>query len=262
MDDAGVAVAEQGAQVVARVGAVLRALSARAGEPASTAEVAAATGLTRPTAHRLLAALAAEGLVDRDSGWVLGPEAYILGAVAADRYDITALAADAVRAVARATGESSFLSARRGDETVCLMREEGSFPLRSHVLYEGIRFPLGVASAGLAILAMLPEAEREAYLARADLVPDWGPGHGEGPLRQRLAAARSTGYVVNPGLIVEGSWGMAAAIFDAAGRPAWALSATGVEQRFGPDRQAQIGRVLLDQAHEVTRRLRAGAHRP
>ncbi|WP_228373758.1 IclR family transcriptional regulator [Demequina maris] len=259
MDDAGVAVAEQGAQVVARVGAVLRVLSAAAGTPASTSRVAEATGLTRPTAHRLLSALAGEGLVDRDAdgGWVLGPEAYILGAVAADRYDITELARDAVRAVAHATGESAFLSARRGDESVCLLREEGSFPIRSHVLYEGIRFPLGVASAGLAMLAMLPEAEREAYLARADLVAEWGPAHATAPLRARLAAGRATGYVVNPGLIVEGSWGMAAAVFDAAGRPAWALSATGVESRFGPDRQGEIGRVLLEQAHAVTQRLRA-----
>ena len=52
-----------------------------------------------------------------------------------------------------ATGESAFYSARRGNETVCLLREDGSFPIRSHVLHEGIRFPLGVASAGQVILA-------------------------------------------------------------------------------------------------------------
>ncbi|WNM25580.1 IclR family transcriptional regulator [Demequina capsici] len=247
--------AERGAQVVSRVAALLRTLSASAGAPVPTARAAALTGLTRPTAHRLLSGLAAEGLVDRDPdhGWLLGPEAYILGAVAAERYDITALAAEAVREVARLTGESAFLSARRGDETVCLLREEGSFPLRSHVLYEGIRFPLGVASAGLAILAMSPAVEREAYLARTDLTDTWGASHGIVPLRERLEVARRTGYVVNPGLIVEGSWGMAAAIFDASGRPSWALSATGVEARFAPPRQAEIGRVLLEQAHAVGR---------
>ena len=50
-----------GTQVVARVGAVLRAVSAHAPAPISTSEVAAATRLTRPTAHWLLSALAAEG---------------------------------------------------------------------------------------------------------------------------------------------------------------------------------------------------------
>lgn len=260
-DDPDAAAAPRGgAQVVGRVGAVLRALSAHAPETVSTRRVADLTGLTRPTAHRLLTALATEGFVDRDpmrGGWLLGPEMYLMGAVAAERYDVSAIAVEQVREVARLTGESAFLSARRGDETVCLLREEGSFPLRSHVLYEGIRFPLGVASAGIAILALLPDSEREAYLERSDLVPAWGPGHESAALRARLARTRETGYAVNPGLLVEGSWGMAAAVFDAAGRPAWALSATGVESRFGPDRQPEIGRVLLEQAHVLTQRLRA-----
>ncbi|MBN9605308.1 MAG: IclR family transcriptional regulator [Actinomycetales bacterium] len=250
-----------GTQVVGRVAAVLRAVSSHAPESLPTRRVAELVGITRPTAHRLLTALAAEGFVDRDplrGGWLLGPELYVMGSVAAARYDVAALAAETVRAVARLTGESAFLSARRGDETVCLVREEGSFPLRSHVLYEGIRFPLGVASAGLAILALLPEPEREEYLSRVDLVPEWGPAHAAGPLRQRLALTRETGYAVNPGLLVEGSWGMGAVVFAPDGRPAWALSATGVESRFRPERQREIGRVLLEQAHALTRRIAAG----
>ena len=113
----------------------------------------------------------AAGLVDRDPAgrWLLGPELYFLGLAAAARYDVTALAQPVVRRLSVATGESAFFSARRGDETVCLVREDGSFPIRSHVLHEGIRFPLGVASAGLAVLAFLDDAEVEAYLARADL---------------------------------------------------------------------------------------------
>jgi DNA-binding IclR family transcriptional regulator len=249
-----------GAQVVARVGAVLRAVSAGHGTGVPTRTVAERTGLTRSTTHRLLSSLAREGFVDRDAargGWFLGPELFLMGAIAAERYDITALAADAVREVARATGESAFLSARRGDETVCLLREEGSFPIRSFVLYEGVRFPLGVASAGIVLLAYLSDPEVDAYLAHARLVDERGADYADGPLRERLAQTRRAGYSVNPGLIVEGSWGMGAAIFDATGRPAWALSVTGIEPRFRADRQSEIGRILLEQAHVVTQRLQA-----
>ena len=49
--------------VVGRVGAVLRAVSAHEPGGASTSGVARATGLARPTAHRLLTSLLAEGLV-------------------------------------------------------------------------------------------------------------------------------------------------------------------------------------------------------
>ena len=72
----------------------------------------------------------------------------------------------------------------------------------------------------------------------------------------RSRPPRSAGYAVNPGLIVEGSWGMAAAVFDAAERPAWALSLTGIERRFDASRQREMGALLLREAHELTRALR------
>jgi DNA-binding IclR family transcriptional regulator len=247
----------QGAQLVSRVSRILRAVSEHP-EGLSAAAAAHATGLTRPTAHRLLASLAAEGFVDHDGAlgrWFLGPELYLLGSLAADRYDITDAARESVRILARETGESAFFSARRGTETVCLLREEGSFPVRSFVLYEGVRFPLGVASAGLAILSYLPEAEVSAYLEGAELERRWGEAHSAAEVRARIEATRATGYAVNPALILEGSWGMGAAVFDAAGRPAWALSLTGIEPRFRAERQPELGRLLLEQAHEVSKRL-------
>jgi DNA-binding IclR family transcriptional regulator len=199
------AVVEVGTAMVARVGAILRGVGAHQPAGVSTTQVAREVGLSRPTCHRLLTSLMQEGLVDRDErtgSWHLGPELYLLGATAASRYDITQRARDVVRRLADLTGESAFLSARRGDETVCLVREDGSFPLRSHVLHEGIRFPLGVASAGLAIVSHLPERELTAYLERIDLAPAWGPTHGGPALRVRVAETRAAGYATNPGLIV------------------------------------------------------------
>lgn len=245
--------------VIGRAGSSLRAVSAAGPAGATTSDVARRAGLARPTAHRLLTALRREGLLDRDPAtghWLLGPELYLLGSAAAARYDVTAVAQPVVRRLAQATGESAFLSARRGDETVCLLREDGSFPIRSHVLHEGIRFPLGVASAGLAVLAYLGDDELTSYLARADLAPAYGVVHSADALRERVATTRRDGYAVNPGLIVTGSWGMGAAVFDAAERPAWALSLTGVEHRFAAERRPELGGLLLRAAHELTRALR------
>lgn len=249
-----------GAQVVGRVAAVLRVVSSAMPGGLATGDVVAGTGLARSTAHRLLTALVADGFVDRDPDtgrWCLGPEIYLMGTVAAERYDVTDLARTAVRSLAGATGESAFFSARRGNETVCLLREEGSFPIRSFVLHEGIRFPLGVASAGLAILGHLPAAEVDRYLAlhgRA-LAEQYGPAHAGEGIRQRVAATRRLGYAVNPGLIVEGSWGMGAAVFDRSGAPTWALSLTGIEPRFSPSRRPELGRLLLEHAHALGARL-------
>jgi DNA-binding IclR family transcriptional regulator len=244
--------------VTGRIAAVLRALADFPDDGASTTRLARLCGLARPTVHRLLVALAEQGYVDRDraSGqWFLGPELYLLGEIARQRYDVTQPARAAVHRLAEATGESAFFSARRGTETVCLLREDGDFPIRSFVLYEGARFPLGVVSAGLVILAMLPDREIDDYLADVDLTEAWGPAHHADAVLERIAATRRTGYAVNPGLVVQGSWGMAAAVFDRAGQPAWALTLTGIESRFRAARRRELGALLLKEAHALTQAL-------
>jgi DNA-binding IclR family transcriptional regulator len=244
--------------VISRMGSVLRALSTSGAKGASTTEVARLAGLARPTAHRILASLMKQGFVDRDqrSGqWFLGPELYLLGIRAASRYDVSRYARASVHRLATVTGESAFFSARRGDETVCLLREDGSFPIRSFVLFEGARFPLGVVSSGIAVLSFLPDRDIDDFLGRVDLTVEWGESYSATALRERVLATRDLGYALNPGLVVEGSWGMAAAVFDGDGAPNWALTLTGVESRFRADRQPKLGRLLLDEAHTLSQRL-------
>lgn len=244
--------------VVLKVGLLLRAIAASEPSGASTSDLGRTADVNRSTAHRLLCELRDQGLADRDDStgrWLLGPDLFLMGVAAGRRYDVTALAQPVVRRLSVATSESAFFSVLRGRETVCLVQEEGSYPIRSHVLHEGIRFPLGVASAGLAILAFLPEPEIRAHLRDTDLT-GFGPGHSPADLRRRLREARDRGFAVNPGLVVEGSWGMASAVFDGFDRPIGALSLTGVEHRFQTQRRIELGRLLLEAAHELSARLR------
>jgi len=261
--DASPARTVPGAQAIGRAAALLRLVTGAGDEGLAVADLARRAELTRPTTHRLLAALRHEGLVDQDERtgrWMPGPELYLMGTIAASRYDITSIARDIVRSLAVRTEESAFLSVRRGDETVCLLREDGSFPIRSFVLSEGTRFPLGVASAGLAILAFLPPHDVDAYFERhPELASRYGSAHGEPRLRVRLRETQARGFALNPGLIVEGSYGLGAAVFTKAGHPQWALSLTGVEFRFTADRIAELGRTLLAHAHQLSTRVAAGA---
>src|SRR5579875_2624487 len=94
-----------GAQLVARVAAVIEAVSAEPDKGIRTTDVAAAAGLSRPTAHRLLSSLQRVGYIDRDEThglWTLGPELYVLGMIAARRYEVTARARRSVAELARA----------------------------------------------------------------------------------------------------------------------------------------------------------------
>ncbi|MHC6593828.1 IclR family transcriptional regulator [Arthrobacter sp. C152] len=255
----------QGAQVVARIAGLLR-LVGRSPEGMPLAGLVRESGLTRPTVHRLLSSLASEGLLDHDpatGNWVLGPEILLMGSVASARFPMEDIARPSLRRLAEATGESAFFSIRRGAETVCLLREEGSFPVRSFVLHEGVRFPLGVASAGTAIMAFLPEAEQEELLTRwPEHAGAFAANHTPARVRENLARTRQAGYSVNPGMVLEGSWGMGAAVFDRAGKPAWALSLTGIEPRFKPGRQPELGALLLAEAHRITQQLGGEASPP
>ena len=54
---------------------------------------------------------------------------------------------------------------------VCVLREDGDYPLKTHVLLPGDRHPLGVGAGSLAILAALPDDEVDACLqANAALI--------------------------------------------------------------------------------------------
>lgn len=86
-------------------------------------------------------------------------------------------------------------------------------------------------------------------------VPQW-KDHGPDQLRRRIAETRARVWAENSALIVEGIWEMGTAVFDAAGQPAWALSLTGVDSRFSPERRPELGRLLLHHAHELSKELR------
>jgi DNA-binding IclR family transcriptional regulator len=88
----------------------------------------------------------------------------VLGTLASTRFNVEHVARDFVVRIAGQTEESAFLSIRRGAECLCLIREEGTYPIRTHVLQAGDRLPLGVGSAGLAILAALDDSEINSTL--------------------------------------------------------------------------------------------------
>ena len=163
-----------GAQAIARAMQVLRGVSRARGDGAGLLALTRDTGLSKPTVHRILAALAAEGMVEQEPvsrRYFLGPECHVLGNVASERFGINRLAAPVVARLAHECGDSAFFSIRRDVFAVCVLREDGDYPLKTHVLLPGDRHPLGVGAGSLAILAALPDDEVDACLqANAALI--------------------------------------------------------------------------------------------
>ena len=103
-----------GVGVLDKAMAVVAALEAA---PRSLAELVAATGLSRPTAHRLAVALEAHGLVRRDDDgrFCLGLRLIGLGHEAAEAVPVWAAARPALAWLHEQTGESVQLFVRDGE---------------------------------------------------------------------------------------------------------------------------------------------------
>lgn len=120
-----------GVGVLDKAVAIMAALEAG---PRSLSELVSATGIARPTAHRLAVALEFHRLVSRDfSGrFILGARSSEL-ASAAGEDRLLVLAAPALIALRDATGESAQLYRRQGDSRICVAAAERLSGLRDSV---------------------------------------------------------------------------------------------------------------------------------
>jgi DNA-binding IclR family transcriptional regulator len=111
-----------------------RVLSALEAGPATLTGLVGATGLARPTAHRLAVALEHHRLVARDmqGRFVLGPRLGEL-ASAAGEDRLLAAAAPVLAQLRDMTGESAQLYRRQGDVRVCVAAAERLSGLRDTV---------------------------------------------------------------------------------------------------------------------------------
>ncbi len=139
-----------GVGVLDKAAAVLDALEAG---PSTLAALVTATGLARPTAHRLAVALEHHGLVSRDvvGRFVLGPRITELAAAAGEDR-LLAAAAPVLARLRDITGESAQVYRRQGEHRVCVAAAERPSGLRDTIPV-GMQLPLTAGSAAQVLLA-------------------------------------------------------------------------------------------------------------
>src|SRR5215213_1011469 len=123
------------------------------GGPATLAEVVGGTGLSRPTAHRLLSALEAHRLVGRSGGrYSLGARLLGWGSRVMD-LDLIEAARPVLVALRDETGESTQLYVREGDLRVCVAAVERTGGGLKDIVPVGAVLPLDRGSGGRVLLA-------------------------------------------------------------------------------------------------------------
>lgn len=247
-----------GTQSIQRAARLLRELAARNRQGMRLIDVAQSSGLQRPTVHRMLKCLAAENLVSQDPQsrrYYLGPLVFELGITAGPRFNIRDLCTDALDRVAAETGDTVFLTIRSGDDSLCVDRREGAFPIKTFTVDVGVRRPLGVGAGSLAILTALPEEEIEEVVARiANRLPAFGRLTAA-ELLALVKRARKVGYVLNDVRTLSGVTAIGAPIFDPSGRPIAAISVSAITSRMTTTRQRELAEILRREIRAIEKRL-------
>src|SRR3954469_14913834 len=247
-------------QSIDRALALLSLVGGAGVDGARLTDLVAASGLAKPTVRRILLALTRAGMVEQSEEtrrYQVGPELYVLGTLASVRFGIHALARDTLARVSGISEDTSFLSVRRDTLAVCLQREEGSFPIRTHALKVGDRHPLGCGAGSLAILAALPDEEVERVLERnSGVIAERYPNYSTAILKELVSETRNRAYALNPGMILTGSWGIGVPVFGPEGRVAGALSIAAIESRLNEQRQRELVPLLQKEATILEEALR------
>ncbi|WP_394790550.1 IclR family transcriptional regulator [Rhodoferax sp.] len=236
---------------VPRMFSVLKALTAVQAEGGRVTQLAQAIGLTQATTHRLLQSLVTEGMVEQDERskrYRLSIEFFALAAVAGNPGDLRTVCRPVLLRLCASLGDSIFLLARSGFDAVCLDRSEGPFPIRSFTGDIGGRIALGVGQGALAILAFLPEAEREEVIRfNLSRVREYGV-YDEVYLRTEIERVRQLGYAGRSTGLLEGMAGLAVPICDREGRAVAALSVGTISDRLNADRMPTVVELLKREA--------------
>lgn len=247
--------AVDGAQAIRRAVNLLRVLSMARETGYGLTDLARLSGLSHPTVHRMLRALMDEGLVEQRTAtqrYRLGDQIHLL-ALARPRQSPLVEAAEAhLDRLAETVGDTLFLTQRTGVETVCVARRLGVYPVQVVPLRVGDRRPLGVSSAGLALLGALPADEARDILAQnARRLPEYRL-----TMEASLAMvrdARRLGYALRDRGIVPGTRAVSIVLHDAAVQPSAALTVAGVTRRMSHRRIPDLVEALRQTASRIGR---------
>lgn len=217
--------APAGAQTLERGLVVLTEL-ARHRDGLSTSQVAAAVGLNRTVAHRLLVSLVGTGFARRDTEGRhhVGPAVRALAASV--RPALRDLAGPVLQALADRLGTAVSLIEVEGDAAVTTLVAHPAIEGPQYAYRLGHREPLDRGAGGVAATASAP------------------PRPGE---RAVVEEARRRGYAVTHGELNPGAHGVAAPL------PGWSAPASVTVVSYDPEEIERVRHPLMEAAQEIGR---------
>ncbi|GKW48835.1 IclR family transcriptional regulator domain-containing protein [Halomonas sp. NCCP-2165] len=230
------------------------------GHPHMTlSEVAARTGMNRAKARRFLLTLHALGYVRKQGrSFELAPKVLQLGYAFLSANDYRGVIQQYLEEITAESGESSSLGVLDGDEVTYVARSAARHRLMAITLSVGTRLPAAYTSMGRVLLAQLPAAELDAYLARVILEPHTERSVTDpATLRACIDQAREQGYAIVDQELDPGLRSLAVPAFDGGGKLIGAINVSTNAARVDLETLTQR---LLPLLQEKARRIRDAVH--
>ncbi len=213
------------------------------------------------SAYRIVMALEELGLVSRDPETKqirMTRKLLLIGQRAITETNLVEHALDIMRELRDVVVDTVLIGVREGAEVVVLDEAIGS-RMFCFVSKLGYRVPAYSSAPGKAMLAFLPEKEREAVIAATKFVRfNERTITTKDELRRELAAVVEKGYAFDNAEQFEGVYCIGAPVFDRAAYPVAAVWTTGLMMDLERKRIPEVGAAVRAHADRISARMGFG----
>jgi DNA-binding IclR family transcriptional regulator len=227
----------------------------------SQSDLAARLGCAKTSVFRITATLLEWGYLERKQdqrSLALSRKLLAMGTRALHEKDLVGTAIDIMREVRDALKETVLIGTLAGGEFVVLDQVLGSHPFKFSV-DAGARLPLHTAAPAKALLAWLPEAEREALVSRIEFQRFTATTITSAAAYAReLDQVRQRGYATDRSEQLSGIHCVAVPVIGRHGYPLGAIWTTGPADRIPEADLPRVGELLAGRVKVISGRLGHG----
>lgn len=252
-----------GTQSIERAAHLLRIIASRNSAGLRLVDISKQARLERPTAHRILKCLIAEGLVRQNPEtrhYFLGHLIFELGLAATSSFNLRDICHPSLVRLAGKSGDTVFLTIRSGADSVCIDRVEGAFPIKTFTLDVGTRRPLGVGAGGLALLMKLPEQTQQEIVSANALRLSAYNNLTVPVVMKLLKRCRDLGFALNDAQVTPGSTSVGLPIRSRSEEPVLAISIGAISSRMTKERQKELASMIRAELENLEPHIEDTAH--
>ncbi len=225
---------------------------------ATLTEIVAALKIPKNSVFRITSTLLEDDYITRNENTMkfkLTRKFLVFGLAAVSDENIIENAIDSLRRLRDETDCTAYLGTLYGAEGVILEQAPGGHPFKVSVDL-GTRFMLHSGAPGKAMLAFLPDEEREDMMGRMNFVRfNERTITDKSRFRKELAGIRQCGYAVDRAEEFAGIHCVGAPVFDRSGRMVASIWISGQEVVLPSGKFEKYGRIVKKHAMAVSRRL-------